>query len=1407
MQFKFGSILWTCAISTSVLNTAHAQNPVSDSPSHPPIPIPFTLQEAGFVTLVIENTNGQRVRNLISETPFPVGQNTAWWDGLDDIGRDPRAYDRGVSTIPGKIVAPGKYQVRGLWRADLKLRYQLTPYNEAKLPWRTADSSSGGLTNHTPPRAILFVPPHTAPPRENQPTSQGAQILVGSSVSEGGSGLAWLDSNGKKLYGQEWLGGIWTGVQYLARNAGGNAPAGVYAYSAHAWDDELRLQELQSKPGAAAKDTRLGAGDDVPVLSPTWKFPTGTKLNDHTDERGVGGLAAFNGIIAVSLPVANQLLFVDGSSHSAIGTVPLENPGALAFDAQGRLLAFSGKKLLRYTLPEDLKAYVEPTSSAGSSALSKDGWKASASKTPETAQAAIDRSDATRYESRDSQHPGDSLTIDMARAQRFTSVELNTPWPPNWTHAYEIYATNDLQNWGAPLATGEGKPDRLTIPLPPTTARYVKIVQTGTVNTQWAINEITLFNEEVFNGPVNPPKPLPAPQVLIEKGLDEPQNLAISRNGNLYIADWGQHHNVQVFDGAGKYLRSIGKPGVPRAGAYDATKMHHPASVTLDDKNQLWVAEEDFQPKRVSVWNAVNGQFVRAFYGPQRYGGGGELDSKDQNIYYYDGMKFALDYANQTSEPKTIFYRPAPGEVTSGGDSVNDYMPQTPLYFGGQKFITNAYNSNPTNGASVSGLWQMMPNGAARPVALMGQANDYAYFRDLGEQKQNLSIRWTGVITAPQSGEYTLTTVSDDGVRLTIGDKLLIDNWTPHGTTEDKATIHLEAGQTLPIKLEYFQGSGGGTMRLLWQHDGSERALVPSDALRPTEKSTENGLRSEYFSGVNFDTLRAMRLDATIDFSDPVLPPVAGKVEFAARLPKGANPGVDGNDNSVFFLWQDRNADAKMQADEVNFQKLDTGRIESVTVMDDGAFIVFNFNGQTVRFAPQMKANVPRYDISAPQVLADGIQHPTSTGGGQALLGKDGWTVVYPSPKPFAPYGVAGVKKGRALWSYPSLWPGLHASHNSPKPQFPGEMIGTTRMLGNPITPNAQIGPLFALNGNMGNFYLMTTDGLFVATLFKDIRQSSTWNFPVANKELDVSDTSLHDESFWPFLTQTPDGIFASVNGSIVRVDGLDKMRRLPARTLEIDAPLLAEAQTYFVAREAERQARDAAQQKPLSVVITPNVPVVDGKIDDWKDAQWAVVDTKWVGGLGGWGGEQNSVEAAVKISGDHLFAAFVTDDANLLQNKPDALNTLFKSGGALDLMLNNVEGGQRLLISRANEKIIAVLYRPRDANANGEPVKFISSIGTTRTVTMARVQDVSAQITLAQDGNNYELSVPLDLLEWTPQVGQSVKADIGVLRGDGLQTTQRAYWHNKATGLTADLASEAELTPQLWGEWALVAP
>jgi hypothetical protein len=95
------------------------------------------------------------------------------------------------------------------------------------------------------------------------------------------------------------------------------------------------------------------------------------------------------------------------------------------------------------------------------------------------------------------------------------------------------------------------------------------------------------------------------------------------------------------------------------------------------------------------------------------------------------------------------------------------------------------------------------------------------------------SVRWIGKLQTRFDGEYTLITTSDDGVRLWIDGQLLIDNWTYHGTTENRCIIRTVAGQKHDIRLEYFQGKGGAVMRLEWESLNEARSVVPSSSLYP----------------------------------------------------------------------------------------------------------------------------------------------------------------------------------------------------------------------------------------------------------------------------------------------------------------------------------------------------------------------------------------------------------------------------------------------------------------------------------------------------------------------------------------------------------------------------------------------
>jgi len=126
--------------------------------TQPPFAIPFSLREPGLVTLVIEDDSGKRVRNLIAEVPFPAGDNVAYWDGLDDLGRDQEAARHNLYQIPARFVELGTYHVRGLVHAPIHLRYEFSVYNPGNPPWETENSRGAWLANHTPPSAVLFVP-------------------------------------------------------------------------------------------------------------------------------------------------------------------------------------------------------------------------------------------------------------------------------------------------------------------------------------------------------------------------------------------------------------------------------------------------------------------------------------------------------------------------------------------------------------------------------------------------------------------------------------------------------------------------------------------------------------------------------------------------------------------------------------------------------------------------------------------------------------------------------------------------------------------------------------------------------------------------------------------------------------------------------------------------------------------------------------------------------------------------------------------------------------------------------------------------------------------------------------------------------------------------------------------------
>lgn len=87
------------------------------------------------------------------------------------------------------------------------------------------------------------------------------------------------------------------------------------------------------------------------------------------------------------------------------------------------------------------------------------------------------------------------------------------------------------------------------------------------------------------------------------------------------------------------------------------------------------------------------------------------------------------------------------------------------------------------------------------------------------------TVRWEGKLLPPESGDYTLLTFADDGVRLWIDKQLVIDDWKQHGAEFHKGKVLLEKDREYDLRLEYLEVMGGANVSLLWQRPSSVERL------------------------------------------------------------------------------------------------------------------------------------------------------------------------------------------------------------------------------------------------------------------------------------------------------------------------------------------------------------------------------------------------------------------------------------------------------------------------------------------------------------------------------------------------------------------------------------------------------
>ena len=104
---------------------------------------------------------------------------------------------------------------------------------------------------------------------------------------------------------------------------------------------------------------------------------------------------------------------------------------------------------------------------------------------------------------------------------------------------------------------------------------------------------------------------------------------------------------------------------------------------------------------------------------------------------------------------------------------------------------------------------------------------DLDYYTD----KYNSSVRWLGHLIVPKDGEYTFSTVTDDGVRIWIDDGAVIDQWQDNGAITYNNKIFLSKGSH-NIRIDYFNHTGSGLLQLSWSVDANALKIISAQYLR-----------------------------------------------------------------------------------------------------------------------------------------------------------------------------------------------------------------------------------------------------------------------------------------------------------------------------------------------------------------------------------------------------------------------------------------------------------------------------------------------------------------------------------------------------------------------------------------------
>ncbi len=177
-----------------------------------------------------------------------------------------------------------------------------------------------------------------------------------------------------------------------------------------------------------------------------------------------------------------------------------------------------------------------------------------------------------------------------------------------------------------------------------------------------------------------------------------------------------------------------------------------------------------------------------------------------------------------------------------------------------------------------------------------------------GLPNEHYSVRWIGTLaTGPAPATYKFNLAADDGYRLTLDGKTVIEDWTTHPTTSRTASIDLPANSQVPIVIEYFQDTAGQDLELkITSKNNSKPVDISREVVLPAGTDWYDFWTGERFAGGRQATPDAPLNRIPLYLRAGSIVPMGPTMQYTSEKPTDpleirVCPGADG----TFTLYED----------------------------------------------------------------------------------------------------------------------------------------------------------------------------------------------------------------------------------------------------------------------------------------------------------------------------------------------------------------------------------------------------------------------------------------------------------------------------------------------------------------------